>query len=768
MPMNPVILLVAVLSAHATALRQALEGEDVEIRCVRSVTEGLELLRSLDPALVVMDARILEPTRLPLAEALHGTERTRHVPLILIAESGEEEDLARRGEDAGVLDALPTPINPRQWRRKLLLYLEVSRQRHELIQQREVLRRALEEQRGMQAQLRDEEERYRLALTATRDAVWVWNIDTDSQVWNQAGADLFGWTEVVERPQPAQWWVDRVHPEDRERVGGAFHAAIGTSSVTHWADEYRFLKRDGTYAWVLDHGYIVRDARGSAMRAVGAMQDITERKQAQEVAAHFAAVVGSSFDAIVSKTPEGVITSWNAAAERMFGYAAAEMVGHTVRRLIPLGLHDEESDILERIASGETIQHYETVRLTKAGRRVDLSLTISPIRDSTGCIIGSSLIARDITEQKRQRTALKESEELFRALVDQMSQLAWMMDDSGLVYWFNQRWYDYTGMTIESMRGKGWEQVHHPDHLAQVLAGKRRAIETGEPWEETCRLRGKDGQYRWYLTRAVPIRDDQGHIVRWFGTNTDITEHKRTEADLRMAEQALRESDARFRELVERSPFGIYVVDAQFRIAHMNEAGQKGAFCNVRPVIGRDFGDAMRILWSEPVAVDIIGRFRHTLATGIPYRSRDFVNPRADLQQTEGYEWELYRLTLPDGRHGVICYYYDSTRLRLAEAALRESGERLRAAAVDLEKRVDERTHDLVRSQADLRALASELNLTEQRERKRLAGELHDHLQQMLVFGKLQLGRGIMREGADAYCVEIMRDVHGMLSEALT
>ncbi|MGC3974792.1 MAG: PAS domain S-box protein [Nitrospira sp.] len=498
------------------------------------------------------------------------------------------------------------------------------------------------------------------------------------------------------------------------------------------------------------------------------MQDITERKRAQEVAAHFAAVVGSSFDAIISKTLDGVVTSWNAAAERMFGYSAAEMIGQTVCRLIPADLPDEEAHILECISRGETLHHYETVRLTKDGRRLDLSLTISPIADPNGRIIGASKIARDITEQKRQRTALKESEELFRALVDQMSQLAWMMDHTGLVYWFNRRWYEYTGMTSETVQGLGWQQVHHPDHLERVLNSRRRSIETGELWEETFPIRGKDGEYRWFLTRAVPIRDDQGRIARWFGTNTDITEHKRTEEDLRTAEQALRESDTRFRELVERSPFGIYVVDAEFRIAHMNEAGQKGAFCNVRPVIGRDIGEAMRILWPEPVAADIIEQFRHTLETGIPYRSRNFINPRADLEQTEGYEWELHRLTLPDGRHGVICYYYDSTRLRMVEAALRESGAQLQAAAADLEKRVEERTHELVRSQADLRALASELNLTEQRERKRLAGELHDHLQQMLVFGKLQLGRGMLRTGVDPECMEIIRDVHGMLSEALT
>ena len=130
--------------------------------------------------------------------------------------------------------------------------------------------------------------------------------------------------------------------------------------------------------------------------------------------------------------------------------------------------------------------------------------------------------------------------------------------------------------------------------------------------------------------------------------------------------------------MVERAPFGIYIVDSQFRIAQMNAGSQTGAFRNVRPVIGRDFAEAMRILWPEPVAAEIIAAFRHTLETGEPYYSPRFINPRHDVEIVEAYEWELHRMTLPDGQYGVICYYFDSTKLREAEEALRESEERLR------------------------------------------------------------------------------------------
>ncbi|MEG3839536.1 ATP-binding protein, partial [Microcoleus sp. herbarium14] len=126
---------------------------------------------------------------------------------------------------------------------------------------------------------------------------------------------------------------------------------------------------------------------------------------------------------------------------------------------------------------------------------------------------------------------LHESEDRFRALADNIAQLAWMTDASGWIFWYNQRWFDYTGTTLEAMQGWGWQQVHHPEHVDRVVAKFRRCIETGEPWEDTFPLRGKDGSYRWFLSRAVPIRDAQDKVLRWCGTNTDITDRLNAEAE---------------------------------------------------------------------------------------------------------------------------------------------------------------------------------------------------------------------------------------------
>lgn len=134
--------------------------------------------------------------------------------------------------------------------------------------------------------------------------------------------------------------------------------------------------------------------------------------------------------------------------------------------------------------------------------------------------------------------AVRESEERFHTLADHMSQFAWMADAKGWIYWYNQRWFDYTGATLDDMQGWGWKKVHHPDHIDRVVARIQRSWDTGESWEDTFPLRGKDGQYRWFLSRAVPIRDAPGNILRWFGTNTDVTNQRATEDALDMARQA--------------------------------------------------------------------------------------------------------------------------------------------------------------------------------------------------------------------------------------
>ena len=146
----------------------------------------------------------------------------------------------------------------------------------------------------------------------------------------------------------------------------------------------------------------------------------------------------------------------------------------------------------------------------------------------------ANAIRRNVTEQE-----LTRSEENFRVMADNIAQLAWMTDENGYILWYNKRWYDYTGTTLDEMEGWGWKKVHHPDYVEGVVERVSHCFETGKAWEDTFPLRSKDGHYRWFLSRALPIRDEAGKVRQWFGTNTDITEQLDVQAALRESQQQL-------------------------------------------------------------------------------------------------------------------------------------------------------------------------------------------------------------------------------------
>jgi PAS domain S-box-containing protein len=188
-----------------------------------------------------------------------------------------------------------------------------------------------------------------------------------------------------------------------------------------------------------------------------------------------------------------------------------------------------------------------------------------PRFDANGIFEGYIGSVIDVHERKQVEKALRENEERFRNMADNISQLAWTCDRLGNVTWYNKRWLEYTGLTFEQMKDWGWKQVHHPEHVDRVVASVTRSRETGEPWEDTFPLRGSDGRYRWFLSRAAPIRDDTGKVVRWFGTNTDITEQLE-------AEQALRESEARFRNMADHAPVMIWVTEADGACSFLSQS----------------------------------------------------------------------------------------------------------------------------------------------------------------------------------------------------
>ncbi len=276
----------------------------------------------------------------------------------------------------------------------------------------------------------------------------------------------------------------------------------------------------------------------SALRAaLRARRRQYQLRDQMEPQALLAAVVASSADAIISKTLEGVITSWNTGAEKVFGYSAAEAIGESITLIIPQDRWEEERGILARLARGERIEHFETIRRSKAGDLIDISLTVSPIRDATGKIVGASKVARDISQRKRAAERLRESESRFRFLSETIPSIVWTAAPDGKITYVNRRWLEYCGIT-EEQNARDWPDIAlHPADRERCVAEWQRHLVEESDYEIELRHRRYDGAYRWFVTRAVPFKDTNRNIVSWFGITTDIHEQKEMQEALKQADR---------------------------------------------------------------------------------------------------------------------------------------------------------------------------------------------------------------------------------------
>ena len=325
------------------------------------------------------------------------------------------------------------------------------------------------------------------------------------------------------------------HPDDLA-VDFAEAEKIKAGISGRYSVEKRYVRKDKSVLWVNLLVSPVRDANRQLKHLIAIVEDISNRRKAEEAQVRLAAVVESSDDAIISKDLNGIITTWNASAQRIFEFSAEEAVGRSITMIIPPELQDEEKQILKRLRNGERIEHYETIRVTKSGRKLNMSLTVSPLKDSKGRIIGASKVARNITERKRAEEELRESR---NQLADALAASRTAMFD-----WDIQRrrgrWNPELAALYgcnprgEEITAEEWHTLLHPDDRLRVEAEAEQAIREGAGFQFEFRTIRGDGSMRWILSRGRIVRET-GRI-RMIGTHTDITERKEAEEVARMRE----------------------------------------------------------------------------------------------------------------------------------------------------------------------------------------------------------------------------------------
>jgi PAS domain S-box-containing protein len=387
--------------------------------------------------------------------------------------------------------------------------------------------------------LRESEERYRLVARATNEAIWDNELTTGRQSWNGAVEEMFGYSpdEIGEQ---ASWWEERLHPDDRERVMSVVNTALEEGAET-WSNEYRFRRADGTYATVVDRGYVMRDAAGEPVRLIGSMMDVTERRRAEEQVrsseAELRALFSAMKDVILVLDAEGRYLEVAPTNPSLLYRPSEEMLGKTLHEVFPPEQADAFLASVKRaLESGEPVETEYSLWI--ADKEICFAGTVSPLQEDRVLYI-----ARDITARKRAEEELRRSEAGL-AEAQRIAHLGnWEWDlVADEVYWSDEvfRIYGFEPKAFVPTLERLFEVVR-PDYRERLRAAIDGAIHRDEPYDFEHRIVRPDGEERVVHRRAEIVRDEDGKPIKMIGTVHDITERKRAEEDMKEANRRLEE-----------------------------------------------------------------------------------------------------------------------------------------------------------------------------------------------------------------------------------
>jgi PAS domain S-box-containing protein len=348
--------------------------------------------------------------------------------------------------------------------------------------------------------------------------------------------------------------------------------------------------------------------------------DVTARKRVEdelrETSERLAVILDSATDyAILTTDVDRKVTLWNPGAEKITGWSSQDILGNAADRIFT------PEDRAAGVPEAETRRARESGRaaderwhVRKDGSRFWASGLVMPLLHRDGSLAGFLKIMRERTTERQAEEVLRTSEAQFRSLAESIPQLAWIAQPDGEVVWFNRRFYEYTGATLESMRGDGWRSIHHPVHAQRVMVGFRDAFAAGVDWEDTFPLRGRDGRFRWFLSRAVPIRDSEGRVASWFGTNTDVTEQREAEEMLeRRVDERTAELAATNRQLLSQ------IEEREEAQASLRQLQRLEAVGQLTSGVAHDFNNLLQIIVGN---VGILKRVFRDLGVDEKYRQR--------------------------------------------------------------------------------------------------------------------------------------------------
>ena len=540
-----------------------------------------------------------------------------------------------------------------------------------LLHNRATRRRAEESLRRKEADLSEAE---RLAGIGS----WRWNPKTDALVCSDALVNLVGLDSKLP-PASLKQLAQFFTPETWVRWTESMEKVLHTNEACEV--ELEGSRTDGSKLWVSLRGKAVRGRDGSATDVRGTMQDITERKRAEEARLKHSVIVESSDDSIISATLEGIITGWNSGAQRMFGFREAEAIGQPIALLMPLELRDESDIIMRRVLAGERVEHRETVWVRKDGKKVYVSLTVSPVRDSAGRIVGTSRLARDITENRQAELELMKSEEMFSKAFRQGPMSLTLSNAQTQRYIdVNKTFEDLSGYRRDELIGCTPTELGIWADPSERSKYMERLLAEGTLRDIEFRFVTKSGETRIANSSAELIEIHGEPCVLWAAI--DVTDRKR-------AEQALLESEKRFRLMADSAPVLMWMSGPDKLYTDFNHEWLRFTGRSIEQELGEG--------WTHGVHPDDLQTCRHGYAYAFEARKSFSIEYRL-LRHDGQYRWILDKGVprfLEDGQFaGYIGCCVDITEQKQAKSVQAELSGRLMHAHEEERARIARELHD--------------------------------------------------------------------------
>ncbi|GHO78415.1 hypothetical protein KSD_61860 [Ktedonobacter sp. SOSP1-85] len=504
-------------------------------------------------------------------------------------------------------------------------------------------------------------------IDAIPQQVWTGRPDGYVDFYNQRWRDYTGLS--TEEAQ-GDGWMQCTHPDDRQRVLSVWQNAVQTG--TPYETEHRLCSgTTGAYRWFLMQAVPFKDAQGTILKYIGTCTDIEDQKQAEqqlkENEENWRVLAETVPQLVWTAQPDGSLEYWN---QRWYDYTGSSPE-HALGQRWSQFLHPDDYQHTQTVwrHALETGEPYEIEYRFKDGQTGSYRWFLAramPVRDNAGLITKWFGTCTDIEDQKRAEQQLKESRENLHVLAETVPQLAWTTRPDGRLDYCNQRYYEYTQADFEQLHGYGWRQFLHPEDAERMLALRQHTLQTGEPFESEHRLRnGQTGAYRWFLARAMPVRDEAGQIVKWFGTSTDIEEQKRTE-------QQLKESREELRVLLETMPQLVWAT----RPDGFLEYGNQHILTYLNVPLERVNGDQ----WLHFVHPDDRQKTWTVWQTELRTGQSHDVEYRLREGKTGNYRWFLVRsIPFRDEQGHILKWFGTCTDIedqKRTEEALRQSQER--------------------------------------------------------------------------------------------